>query len=212
MRIYTISTESFKYFVNNIELELNKIKDVNFFCKYIDDLPENYRKTSFKLKYIHENIILEPKNYGSQVIFVDCTVLFDHSMYNLFLESINKDLDIMIAKEYKSSTRVNIGVMAIKCNEKVADFFKQMICTIDQYGSWDQTIFHQFLHNEKHSKNLNWDFFDRETVRIVSSQNDKHILDELIQEKPFIYKFIRRPKTFESDVTYAAILNNILKA
>lgn len=211
MRVYTISTLSFKPFVNNIELSLNKIKDVNFFCKYIDELPENYRKTSFKLKYIYENIILEPKNYDSQVVFVDCTTLFDPSMYNVFLESINKDLDIMIAKEYKSPNRVNIGVMAIKCNERVADFFQKMICTIDQYGAWDQAIFHKYLHSEKYSKNLNWDFFDRDIVRIVSSQNDKHTLDELIKEKPFIYKFIRRPKISQKDITYNAILNNTLK-
>lgn len=205
MRVYTISTKSYEPFVKNIESELNKIKDVKFFCKYIDELPANYRNTSFKLKYIYQDIILDPENQDTQVLFIDCTSLFDSSMYDAFLESINKDLDIMIAKEYRSNKKINIGAMLIKCNQKVAKFFQNMIYHIDEYGVWDQAIFQKHIYK----KNLNWDFFDRQIARVMSSRDDRHIMEKLIQQKSFIYKFIRRPQKLEVDIVYSTLLKNI---
>jgi hypothetical protein len=204
MKIYTISTKSYQPFVKNIESELNKVENISFYCKYIPDLPRNYRHTAFKLKYIHDDIIKDEINNNDQILFVDCTTLFDSSMYQHFLDGIKNKLDIAITKEYNSDSKINIGAMVINCNKNVELFFKKIIDIIENKSSWDQHVFQEQIRKS----DLNWDFLDSSCSRVVSSRNDINKINQLIENKSFISKFIRRDFSIESDKVYQSLLNN----
>jgi len=95
-------------------------------------------------------------NIGDNIMFVDCDIVFNKKKKN-FVKNINSFLeDLDVVTQYDTNTgmsaRINMGFLAIKCNEKTLNFFSKYVELISnikkpQQG-FPQIEFNNYIQNQ----------------------------------------------------------------
>lgn len=166
-----IYTNSYKDVVN---LQIHSCKDdYKFDYRYITDEEWQSAKTSKDFAFWGGNIIKTQlvidkikENFGSIILVCDADLVFLKSTEKQIRKEL-KHFDTLFLQERfdkkhqyeKAKANINIGFVAIKCNEKNLNFWEEVQAKTQQTHGWDQEIANEILLDKNY--NLKWKHFSQ---------------------------------------------------
>jgi len=108
----------------------------------------------FKLNDII-NVIKE--NWSQTILYSDIDIQFFKPIRTIVEDAI-RDKDLVFQREGGLKC-VNIGFMAIRCNDKTLSFFKKILKIVEETRQWDQKVISDQI---KQEGTLSWGFFPHE--------------------------------------------------
>jgi len=195
----------YNYYKDHIINNLNDIFDIEPIL--INDLSKNENAwhtfcggVSIKIELIIQKI---KENMGENIIFSDATIFINKKNKNeisdFFKNYINYDISFACNRGYGAN--YNIGIILMKCNEKLLEFFNTVLIELITNKSWDQSV----VNNLIEKTDLSIGCFDNTKICCGDNFNIKY------KEYFLIYKsFI--PHTNNLIVNYNARFKKFLEA
>ena len=166
-----IYTNSYKDVVN---LQIHSCKDdYKFDYRYITDEEWQNAKTSKDFAFWGGNIIKTQlvidkikENFGGILLVCDADLIFLKPTEKQIRKEL-KHFDTLFLQERfdkkhqyeKAKANINIGFVAIKCNERNLNFWEEVQAKTQQTHGWDQEIANEILLNKNY--NLKWKHFSQ---------------------------------------------------
>lgn len=166
-----IYTNSYKDVVN---LQIHSCKDdYKFDYRYITDEEWQNAKTSKDFAFWGGNIIKTQlvidkikENFGGILLVCDADLVFFKPTEKRIRKEL-KHFDTLFLQERfdkkhqyeKAKANINIGFVAIKCNERNLNFWEEVQAKTQQTHGWDQEIANEILLNKNY--NLKWKHFSQ---------------------------------------------------
>jgi hypothetical protein len=150
MKFIFFYSKLYNYYKDHIINNLNDIFDVEPIL--INDLVKKNENdwhtfcggVSIKIELIIQKI---KENMGENIIFSDATIFINknnkNELSNFFNNYTNHDISFACNRGY--GWNYNIGLILMKCNEKILDFFNNVLIDLIANNSWDQYVVNNLI-------------------------------------------------------------------
>ena len=201
MKIYYFSDNNFLDMKNSFEESFKD--DFNKQYKFIKNINLDKTKPGSGIdiwKYKTEMIIdaiKENMNTNETIIISDIDIIF----YKPVIPTIKKHMinnDICFQKE-REQKGVNIGFMAMNCNDVTLTFWTTVYDILCTSNKWDQQIVNELIYKTKY--NIKWKRFNRKIWNWTQRKLNKHIIlhhANCASTKEAKYKQMKHVKEFIS--------------
>ena len=194
--------------MNGKNIFRKSLKD-NYEVNYILADSNNFTKTDYHLWIYKTKLVISliEENFGENIIISDIDIQFFKKTEHIVKQYLLK-YDIIFQGENKFNS-VNIGFIAIKCDEEVLRFWNKVLEIVESEKYWDQQVVNDLLSN---GYKINWAHFPEsiwnwnltknwENIALHHATNAVELEAKLLQMR--IVKFVYYMKFFNQfEITY----------
>jgi len=194
IKFYYFYTPDYEFWNNHLSNTLSGVFDVHPLKQdhiKLSNVSHHFLNITLKIQLVIDCI---KKNMNNYILFTDATIFINKNNVNLLEDFIQKKIETNkdMFFVYLAQDPINIGVILLKCDEKVLTFWDTVLQRMNdtmQQGCdvWDQGVVNDLLIGQKYP--LDYDFFDSDKVwsgGIMPKENCNNF---------FIYKTTVDPKS-----------------
>ena len=169
LKFYYFYTPDYEFWNNHLSTTLSGVFDIHPLKQdhiKLSNVSHHFLNVTLKIELLIDCI---KKNMNNYILFTDATIFINKNNVSLLGDFIQKKIETNkdMFFVYLPQDPINIGVILLKCDEKVLTFWEtilQIMNDVIQRGHdvWDQGVVNNLLIGEKYP--IDYDFFDSDKV------------------------------------------------
>jgi len=169
IKFYYFYTPDYEFWNNHLSNTLSGSFDVQPIKQesiHLSNVSHHFLNVTLKIELVIDCI---KKNMNSYILFTDATIFVNKNNVSLLDKFIQEKIETNKSMffVYLKQDPINIGVLLLKCDEKVLTFWEKVLQRMTDtkkqgHDVWDQGVVNQMLIGEKYP--VDYDFFEADKV------------------------------------------------